>query len=106
MVKGHTSLLHLFENSASIVSQELRHGRLNRLCSAEPLENRKYNRKGQRLIPSNAILTHTYTSLGIYFGKNHPNSQLPTPSEFFNTYLRDVSIIQGLFKACNKMKNK
>lgn len=107
IVERNTSLLHSSENSASVVSQESRYGWLNRLCSAEPLlRNRKYNRKGQRLIPSNAILTHTYTSLGIYFGKNHPNSQLSTPSEFFNTYLSNLNIIQGLFKACNKMKNK
>lgn len=27
-------------------------------------------------------------------------------SEFINTYLNDLNIIQELFKACNKMKNK
>lgn len=51
-------------------------------ASAEPLENRKYNRQGPRLIPSNAISTHTYTSLGIYFGKIIPIVSYPPRLSF------------------------
>lgn len=81
MVKGH----------ASLVPQEPKCSRLNRLWSAEPLQNRKYNRKGQRLIPSNAILKHTYISLGIYFGKTIPIISYP-PLLSFSTPIWETSV--------------
>jgi len=64
-------------------------------CALQRLKNRKYNRKGQRLSPSNAILTHTHLWVYILVKKpSHPNRPLPHLSFFFNTYLRDVDITQ------------
>lgn len=46
------------------------------LCSAS-WEQEIQSQRSKRLIPSNAILMHTYTSLGIYFGKTIPIVSYP-----------------------------
>lgn len=64
------------------------------ICSAESPANRKYNRKGQRLIPSNA---NTHTHLWV----NHLVKPPQKPA-WIKIPIWDISIIQGLLKHAKK----
>jgi len=56
-------LLHSSENSASIVSQESRHGCLHRLCSAEPLREQEIQSQRSKV---NSIQRNPNTHIHIF----------------------------------------
>lgn len=63
IVERNASLLHSSENSASVVSQESRYGWLNRLCSAEPLEEQEIQSQRSKV---NSIQPNPNTHIHIF----------------------------------------